>query len=385
MKSILGLKEELGNLLDEAELLTAKRSLNHAEQARAHVIASKMEQLSDEIARRERDPSEGYQSVKREQSGGRGNTAYKAHTPDNINGIFVDYIRTGDQGMASELRAYNNTDANLGTPADGGYAVPTPVLANVVARRDEMMLAPKLGCTLVEGIGTTISQPVDGEADIVFSSVNEASTINQDLPVLDSVDLTLVKYAKHVTLSWELLADEAGGLMAWLNNWLARGWAGTHNSLLAAAVLADGTAGLTLDSATAIGATEIPELFGKVLPDYQERAQWLMNPATFAYLTGLSSSSMFTFAQNPGGNIGGTLWGRPANQSVYMPGIQASAKSLAVGDFSFVSYRDPGSLHILRDDYSAASTGQVKLWAWFRTCYKVTQAEALQYATHASA
>ena len=198
---------------------------------------------------------------------------------------------------------------------------------------------------------------------------------------------TLVKYAKYLTLTWELLRDEDVNLLAFINNWVARGWAATHNKALITEVLANGTAGLTLDAAAAIGATEVPELVGKLLPEYQDGAQWIMHPTTFAYLSGLASSSVFTFAPHPGGNLAGgsTLWGYSVNQSSYATALAASAKSLAFGNFNFLGMREGTGLTTLRDPYSAATSGQIRLHYWFDLVYGVLQAEAIQYATHPSA
>jgi HK97 family phage major capsid protein len=194
---------------------------------------------------------------------------------------------------------------------------------------------------------------------------------------------TLVKYAKYITLTWELLRDEDANLLAFLNDWIGRGWAATHNNLLITEALANGTAGLTLDASAAIGAAEIPELVGKLMPEYQEGAQWLMHPTTFAYLQGLTGDS-FYFVPTPQGSRR-ELAGYPVNLSSYMTALSASAKSLLFGNFNFMGMREGTGLTMLRDPYSVASKGQVRLWFYFDAVYGVLQAEAIQYATHPSA
>lgn len=51
----------------------------------------------------------------------------------------------------------------------------------------------------------------------------------------------------------------------------------------------------------------------------------------------------------------------------------------------YVGLRESTSLTMLRDPYTAAGTGQIKLWFWFDLVYGVLQAEAIQYATHPTA
>ncbi|MBV6425325.1 MAG: hypothetical protein NAOJABEB_03142 [Steroidobacteraceae bacterium] len=295
---------------------------------------------------------------------------------------YLHYIRTGDLAGLG-VKAYNNTDMNIGTPADGGYAVPTGLHNEIIARRDELSLVPKLGVRRIPGKGTTVRVPVDGEADVLFTSVNEAAPIGQDAPALGYVDMTLVKYAKYITLSWELLRDEDANLQAFLNDWISRGLAATMNNLLITEALANGTAGLTLDAAAAIGAAEIPELEGKLLPEYQDGAQWIMHPTTYAYLRGLFGTSAFVFSPGTDGVTPG--FGYPVNRSSYATALGASAKSLIFGNFNFMGIREGTELTTLRDPYSAAGTGQVKLYYYFDVDFGVLQAEAIQYATHPSA
>lgn len=394
MKSVLELKQELGTLWDEARAIEEKadtetRDLDADELTRSAELTAKMDALKTTIERREKQ--EGYTSVKQEQSSGqlrngRGSGEGYTATPDTLEGIFCRYVRTGDQAAQAELRAYNDTDANITTAADGEVTVPVGMVSDIIARRDEMSLVPKLGLTRVPGKGTTVNYPIDGEADVIFASVAESGEILQDLPVMSEKAFTLVKYGKHITITWELLEDNDVNLMNFFNNWVARGYAATQNSLLITQALAAGTAGLTAAAAASVSAADVPGLVGKLLPEYQDSAAWIMHPTTFAQIAGLASSSVFTFAPQPGGNLQGTtLWGYPVHQSSYATAAAASAKSLIFGNWTYMGYREAPGLTTLRDPYSAAHLGQLKIWFWFRTVFGVLQAEAIQYLTHPSA
>lgn len=302
---------------------------------------------------------------------------------DSEERAFAHYLRTGDGSGMQELRAYNNTDMNITTQADGGYAVPTGLYNQIIARRDELSLVPKLGLRAIPGKGLTVNVAIDGEADVLFASVSEAGNVLQDAPALGQKAFTLVKYGKYITLSWELLRDEDANLIAFVNDWVARGVAATENSLLITEALANGTAGLTLDAAAAIGAAEIPELEGKLMPEYQDGAAWIMHPTTYAYLRGLFGTSQFTF--NPGWTGTEPGFGYPVHRSSYATALAASAKSLIFGNFNFMGFRRGTSLQVLNDPYTGAGTGQTKMWFWFDAVFGVLQAEAIQYATHPSA
>ena len=283
-----------------------------------------------------------------------------------------------------EVKASNATDMNITTPADGGYAVPTGHYGNIVARRDESMIPLRAGVLSIPGKGTTINVTIDSEADGEFVATNEAATYDLDSPALGTAAMSLVKYTKRIPLSDELMADEDVNLMAFVENWVGRGWARTHNKLFADEVFANGTAALTLDSATAIGAGEIPELVYKLAAEYRQGAGWVMQDAIVGNLRGLQGN-MFLFSQTPMASRSGNqeyIDGYPVYPTQYAPAIGSTNKSLAFGNFSLVGVRMPSELKLIIDPYTLAGNGQVRYLYSFRTVYKVLQPEAIMLATH---
>ena len=296
------------------------------------------------------------------------------------------YMLSGDGGALRELRASNDTDMNVGTSADGGYTVPTGHYAGIIARRDELMAANLLGVARIPGQGTTVNVPVDGEDDGEFVSTNEAASFDRDAPALGQVAMTLVKYTKKVELSYELLEDEGSNLMAFLDNFVGRGLAKTHNSLLVAALAAGGTAAATFTTNSAITLDKIPELVYSLPDPYQDSGAWLMRRTTEGHIRGLSGTSNWYFAPNVSGGVApkAELWGYPIVNSQAVAAIGSSAKSVYFGNFNFVGLREAPGMTFLRDPYSGAATGQVKLFYYFRAVYKVLQAEAIRIGTHAA-
>lgn len=388
MKTIAELRAERADVLRQAKELAEKAEQTAEDRSKIDELLDQADELAKDIERREKIATE---TAKLGQSTGRAAETAKSvnirtqsigNTPEDA---LAHYLRTGDDGGIREWRAYNNTDMNITTAADGGYAVPTTLHDQIIARRDETMIRAELGCVQIPGEGTTVRVPIDAEADVLFTSVSEGSSINQDAPALYYKDFTLVKYAKYLTFTWELLRDETANLMTFISDWIGRGVAATHNSLLITEALANGTAALTLDAAAAIGAAEVPEFVGKLAPEYQPGAQWVLKPTTVSYLQGLTGSS-FYFAPGANGYAGKpSLWGYPVVQSSYASAVEASAKSLIYGNFQFMGYRESTTLTLLRDPYTAVATGQTRLWFWFDAVYGVLQAEAINYATHPSA
>jgi HK97 family phage major capsid protein len=316
--------------------------------------------------------------------------AYNRTRPgDSEERAMAHYIRTGDTGPLREFRAANDTIANEAAGADGLYAVPTGHYRQIIARRDEDMLAPQIGVMNIPGTGLTVNVPVDNEADTAFAATSEqvdaySNTYERDWPAINQVAMTLAKYTKKIALTEELLEDEDSNLLSFVANWVGRSMAATHNSLLLTELRASGTAGLTLDAAATIGATEIPELVYKLPGEYADGAVWIMARATEGLIRGLQGDS-FLFNPNPAGSDRGRpeIWGFPVYNSVSASAIAASAKSLIFGNMGFVGMREGNGMTFLRDPYT--TDGIVYLKYRFRAVYKVLQAEAVQYATHPTA
>lgn len=313
----------------------------------------------------------------------------KTRPGDTEERAVAHYIRTGDRGALGEFRAANDTIANEAAAADGLNAVPTGHYNQIIARRDESMLAQQLGVMRIPGTGLTVNVPVDGEADLAFAATLEqiddySKVYERDWPALGQVAMTLVKYTKKIALTEELLEDEDSNLLSFVSNFVGRSMASTHNSLLLTELRAGGTAGLTLDSASTIGATEIPELVYKLAAEYADGAVWVMARATEGLIRGLSGNP-FIFNPNPAGSDRGRpeIWGFPVYNSTSASAIAASAKSLIFGNMGFVGMREGAGFSFLRDPYT--TDGIVYLKYGFRAVYKVLQAEAVQYATHPTA
>ena len=297
------------------------------------------------------------------------------------------FIRTGDAGA---IKASNDTDMNVTTAGDGGNAVPTGHFQNIIARRDESMLARQLGVTLIPGKGTTVNVPLDGEADGEFVSTGEGTAFDRDAPNLGQAAMTLQKYSKKIELSVELLEDEDSRLLDFLSNFVGRGMAKTHNDLLITEALANGTK--TDDfSQTAIAAGDLEQMtFDDDLAAYLDDAGsvgWVMKPSTYASVISIASSNTRFYHANVTDTASPrpTLLGYPVYFSNKISAIGSGNKSVIFGNYSQMGYREAPGLTFLRDPYSKAGNGQVVLHYYFRTVYKVLQAEAIGYGQHATA
>jgi HK97 family phage major capsid protein len=294
------------------------------------------------------------------------------------------YVRTGDYGAVRELRASNDTDMNIGTPADGGYSVPTGHYNNIIAKRDAGMLANVLGVMRIPGSGTTTNVPVDNGTANVFVSTNEAANFDRDAPVLGQAAMTLVKYTKKIQLSLEVLQDEDSRLLQFVENYVGRAMALTHNALLVTEALANGTS-VNLAAAAAATTTDVQTLVYTIKGEYGDNAQWVMKRATEGSYRKLTTTD-WAYAPMPSGDPAvPTLWGYPVRWSDSVAAIGAGNKSLIFGNFEYMGLYESPSITFLRDPYGAANSGQVNLYYYFRAVYKVLLAEAILYGKHPTA
>lgn len=307
---------------------------------------------------------------------------------DNETRAWAHFIKTGNDGHLKELRASNDTDMNVGTAADGGNAVPTGHYQGIVARRNESMLAQTLGVRMIPGIGTTVNVPVDNEADGEFVSTNEASAYDRDAPALDKAAMTLVKYTKKIEISVELLNDEDSRLLTFLEDFVGRGMAKTHNNLLLTEVAANGTSLKTYASATAIAAGEPEDIaFNDNLAYYLDDTMsvgWVMRPTTFGDIASLTGNNRL-YAQTVGGSFSKELLGFPVHYSNQAAATAASAKDVYFGNWNYVGLREDPGFSVIRDQFTLAHLGQIRLIYMFRAVYKTLVAPAIGYAVHPSA
>lgn len=307
---------------------------------------------------------------------------------------FWHYVRTGE---TSDIRRASKAALQEGTTTEGGYLVPDDEYGSIIAKRDEESIVSRLGLLRVSTNRDKYNFPVEDTSEAKFSLIAEEGAISaaEDEPTFAQKQVSVYKFTKLIKVSVELLEDENQGLEAFLTGAFGRALADTENyyTLIGAGTtepkgaFVGGTAGLTFDSATAIAPAEIPELMGKLPAPYHNGAAFVMDPATWFYLKGLSGNP-FVFTAGQGrlsGTVDGpTLEGYPVVLNSNVANIAASAKSVLFGNLNFMGFVTNRGLRIQRLTELYAGNGQVGILATYRFGCDVLQAEALQYATQAA-
>jgi HK97 family phage major capsid protein len=381
VKRVIELRRQRTKLLGEARELADAEEMTDEIREEVDGLIEQADVLQGDIEREERLAKMVVPQAPAVLKIGRGDTEERA---------YAHWIRTGDDGGLRELRASNDTTMNITTDADGGYAVPTGHYQGIIARRDEAMLAKALGVRTIPGKGTTVNIPVDNEDDGEFVSTAESNAYDRDAPAIDQKQSTLVKYTKKVDLTVELLEDEDSKIMEFLNNFIGRGMAKTHNSLLLTEVAANGTSLKTFASATVIAVDELePITFNDALDPYLDDAgsvAWVMRRSVHGEIILLDDANTRRYANNAMGDEKlPSLLTFPVYYSYKSGATAASTKSVYFGNWYYVGYREGPGITVIRDPYSRAGYGELILHYMFRCDYNVLIAEAIGYGVHPSA
>lgn len=359
-----------------------------------------------------------------EMRGGLSGPVHKAPTQlklkrgDDETKALAHFFRTGDKGAVSHLvqpdetgkasvtlllpTAYEmqrqkmqaavvDSTMNITTAADGANIVPTGFVRDVVTRKNEIMLAERLGLRRVPGKGTTVNYPIEAADPEDFGATNEQAdnhsvSYERDAGNTGLKAFTLVKKTRKIELTEELLEDNDVDLNGYIADRIARQMAGTHNAMLITEVAANGTALVTYASATAVAAGE-PEdfVYHNTLSHYLDDGgsiAWVTRPVTFGNIASLTGNPRL-YAETPAGSFQRQLLGYPLHYSNKVAATAASAKDIYFGNWNYVGYREAPELRFIMDPYSV--DGLVILKYSFRAVYGVLQAGAIGFGVHPSA
>lgn len=335
----------------------------------------------------------------------------KTKLGDDETRAMAHFFRTGDQGGVSHLvqaeerggktavvlsvptqretRAVVDSTINITTSADGGALVPTGFVQDIAARKNEMMLAERIGCRRVPGKGTTVNYPYENADPEEFATTSEQSDAHgnnyeRDAGAFALKAFTLVKKTRKIELTEEILDDEDAGLLDYIAGRIAKQVAGTHNNMLITEAAANGTLLDTFASATAIAAGEPENLvFHDTLSYYLDEgmtASWILRPTTFGMIAKITGNARL-YAETPGGSREKELLGYPAFYSNKVGAVATGVKSVFFGNWDFMGYREAPEMRFIQDPYSV--DGMVVLKYSFRTVYGVLQAGAIGYGAQA--
>lgn len=409
MNKLLELRRQREGLRKAADELAQQETLTDEDLTKVKELRTQYEALGLQIEQFEFWEEEQARSAKpatntpAHNRGPRGDSeanAWRAYLRDGDRGGLAHLFQPGEERgqkpqlvlavpsqretrMQLEARAVTDSTMNITTAGDGANLVPTTLIGQIALRKNERMLAERLGCRRVPGVGTTVNFPYESADPDDFPTTAEQSDAhgnNYERAAFQTLlkAFTLVKKTRKVELTEEMLEDTGVDLMAFIADKIAREIARTHNGMLVAEVETNGTSFKSFASNSAIAAGELEAVLGNdTLSFYLEDAMdvhWVMRSSTHWAIKAITGDARLYAGMDTG------LLGYDVAYSNKVDAIGASGKSVLFGDWNYMGYREAPELRFIQDPYTV--DGMVVLKYSFRAVYGVLQAGAIGYGAH---
>ena len=276
----------------------------------------------------------------------------------------------------------------VGTDSEGGYLVPDEYEKTLVEGLEEENIFRKIATVINTSSGDRKIPVVATKGSA--SWVDEEGAITESDDSFGQVSIGAYKLGTLIKVSEELLNDSVFNLEAYISKEFARRIGnreeeaffngdgigkpiGIFNATGGAEV------GVTTASATAITADELIDLYYSLKAPYRKNAVWVLNDSTIKAIRKLKDNNG-NYLWQPALTAGtpNTILGRPVYTSSYVPAIEAGAKTIAFGDFSYYWVADRQSRSFKRLNELYAATGQVGFVATQRVDGKLILPEAIK-------
>lgn len=314
--------------------------------------------------------------------------------------LFLDnYVRRGSE---AEIARFESKSLNIGTPSDGGYAVPEVIDESI----DRLLtdISPVRAVANVVQVGSSNYKKLISTTGPASGWVGEtAARPETDTPNFAEITPPLGEIYANPAATQAMLDDAFFDVEAWLSEELATEFGAMEG---AAFINGDGVnkpkgilsyaTDSTEDSARAFGTLQhIPtgvsgafpatdpsdvlvDLVHELRPAYRQGAVFLMNTNTLAQIRKFKDADG-NYLWRPGLGEGSpaTLLGYPVMEAEDMPDIGADSLSIAFGNFNRgYLIADRMGTRILRDPYS--NKPFVHFYATRRTGGAVVNSEAIK-------
>ncbi|RBP86348.1 HK97 family phage prohead protease/HK97 family phage major capsid protein,TIGR01554 [Rhodobacter sp. 140A] len=290
---------------------------------------------------------------------------------DEVKG-FTDYLRTGERKNLA-----------FSAPSTGSILAPETVSASIIEKIAEQ--SPLRGLASAISMGGPLLQLPRLVDEVQPAHVTETGARPESEPTFEQIDLKPFEMAVIVPVTRVLLEDAQVDLNAYLSNHIARRfgqieaqWFVTGNGTTAAEGVMTSTE-VAENEVAAITAAALIDHFYSLKTAYSNNGAWLMNRATMAVIRQLTDANG-SFLWQPALTAGqpATLLGRPVYEAVDMDAPTAGKSPIIFGDFAEgYTIADRTGFEIMRDDYTGAANGIVKLHARRRVGGRVVLGEAL--------
>lgn len=392
MSKIQELREKRAKVWETAKaFLDSKRDSDGLISAENTAIYEKMEadvvNLGKEIERLERQAALDLELSKPTSSAIK--TKPNSNTGEEKTGRASDEYRNAFWKAMRNKNSFDVSNAlQIGTDSEGGYLVPDEFERTLIEALQEENIFRQLANIIITSSGDKKIPVVATKGSA--SWVEEEGAIPESDDAFNQVSIGAYKLATMIRVSEELLNDSVFNL----ENYIAKEFARRIGSKEEEAFLigdgtgkptgifnatGGGTLGVTALSATAIALDDVMDLYYSLKSPYRKNAVFVMNDSTVKAIRKLKDGNgQYLWQPSVTAGQPDTILNRPLKTSVYVPTIEATAKTIAFGDFGYywVADRQGRSFQRLNELYAA--TGQVGFKATQRVDGKLILPEAIK-------
>jgi len=276
----------------------------------------------------------------------------------------------------------------IGTDSEGGYLVPDEFERTLVEALEDENIFRSLAKVITTASGDRKIPVVASKG--TASWIDEEGTIPESDDSFGQVSIGAYKLGTMIKVSEELLNDSVFELEPYISREFARrignkeeeaffigDGSGKPTGILAATGGAQ--LGVTTAGATAITLDEVLDLFYSLKAPYRNKSVFIMNDSTVKAIRKLKDGQgQYLWQPSIQAGTPDTILNRPLFTSSYVPAIEAGAKTIAFGDFSYYWVADRQGRVFKRLNELFAVTGQVGFVATQRVDGKLILPEAIK-------
>lgn len=361
------------DLIDKAE--KENRSLTAEERTKFDRLNSDIDELEARI-----NDLKAIQEREKKQILNENNEKKDKPQDEEYRNAFFQYVRRGRGELTAEQRATLNT----ATDAEGGYLVPTSFANTIIEKlRDSNYLwqAATIEQTSSEKkIPTSVSKPQFGWIDELGQ-----------YPVTDAsfglLTVDAYKVGGILKVSEELLFDNTYNLEGRLSRDFTNAARDASEAAFVAGdgnkkprgLILDADVGITAAAADALTFDEIIKLVHSLRPPYRRNARFLLNDQTAMAIRLLKNNDgQYIWRASVEAGMPDRLLGYPVAYSENMPNMEANAKPIAFGDFSYYTIYIRRGIVMQRLNEKYADTGEVGFKTHMRVDGLLTLPEAVK-------
>jgi HK97 family phage major capsid protein len=293
------------------------------------------------------------------------------------------------QAFWKAMRNKNSFDVQnalqVGTDSEGGYLAPDEFEAILIEALDDVNIIRKLASVITTSSG-------DKKIPVVATK-GTADWTDEEAPMHESdntfglVTIGAHKLTTMLKVSEELLNDSVFDLASYIAKEFARRIGRAEEEAFITGngtgkptgIFTSGELGVTSASATAITIDELLDLYHSLREPYRKNAVFLTNDSTIKAIRKLKDTTgQYIWQPSIQAGAPDTVLNRPVKTSTFVPGVEAAAKIIAFGDYSYYWIADRQGRAFQRLNELYAATGQVGFRATQRVDGKLTLSEAVK-------